>query len=188
MSVTSPTRSCKPGATFPTVAGNQWIESLTDGRCVLVRPIRPEDRQREHDFIERLSPESRHFRFLCDMREASPQLLDLLVNVERVNGAAFIALAHIDGELREVGVSRFAASGEGGCECAVTVADDWQHGNLGAVLMRHLIDLARTSGFQRMVSIDAAANTSMQNLASHLGFHREADPGDATQVWHTLKL
>jgi GNAT superfamily N-acetyltransferase len=188
MSVTFPLRSGKASASFPTVAGNQWIESLTDGRRVLVRPIRPDDRQREHDFIERLSPESRHFRFLCEIREASSQLLDLLVNVDSVEGAAFIALAHIDGELREVGVSRFAASGDGDCECAVTVADDWQHGDLGTVLMRRLIDLARALGFRRMVSIDAAANTSMQNLASDLGFHRETDPEDATQVLHTLKL
>jgi GNAT superfamily N-acetyltransferase len=188
MTVISQERTAQSGANFPVQAGSHWIEALDDGTPVLIRPIRPEDRARERDFIERLSAESRHFRFLCEIREASPALLDLLVDVHKVQGEAFVALAHVGGELREVGVSRFAATADGGCECAVTVADDWQRRGLGVLLMRHLIDLARDLGFRRMYSIDAAANQSMRDLACYLGFHRGVDPEDSTQVIHTLNL
>jgi L-amino acid N-acyltransferase YncA len=59
---------------------------------------------------------------------------------------------------------------------------------MGTLLMRHLIDNARARGVQEMVSLDAADNTEMRALADYLGFSREADPLDATQVIHRLKF
>jgi hypothetical protein len=44
---------------IPALTGDHWTETLNDGSHVLVRPIRPEDRDRESDFIKRLSPEAR---------------------------------------------------------------------------------------------------------------------------------
>lgn len=174
---------------FPALAGDHWIETLADGSHALVRPIRPEDRERESDFIARLSPAARHFRFLGEIRQASPGLLDQLVNLDFAHSMAFVALAHDNGVLREVGVSRYSASGDDRhCECAVTVADDWQHRGLGEALMRHLIATARQRGFRRMFSIDSAANEPMHALAARLGFRRMRDPGDASQVIHTLDL
>lgn len=185
----TPTSQTNPAASFPAIAGDHWIETLNDGSHVLIRPIRVEDREREADFIDRLSPRSRHYRFLGEVRGASPQMLDQLMQVDYHNSTAFVALAHDNGELREVGVSRYAASGDDKhCECAVTVADDWQHRGLGVALMRHLIDMARRNGFRQMFSMDAAANEPMQELAQYLGFERKSDPQDATQVIHTLEL
>ncbi len=171
------------------LTGDHWIEKLDDGHPVLVRPIRPEDRERERRFIERLSPEARRFRFMGEMRTPSPALLDQLVDIDYEDRMAFIALAHDDGELREVGVSRYAASDEKGrCECAVTVADDWQHRGLAVRLMRHLIGVARQHGFKQMFSMDSGDNQPMRELARFLGFHCRTDPGDATQVIYTLDL
>src|SRR3546814_14562204 len=44
---------------------------------------------------------------------------------------AYIALVHDNGQLTEIGVSRYCATSEHECECAVTVADQWQHLGLG---------------------------------------------------------
>ncbi|MGA9422706.1 MAG: GNAT family N-acetyltransferase [Rhodanobacteraceae bacterium] len=174
---------------FPEITGNHWIEKLNDGSPVLIRPLRAEDRERESDFINRLSPETRHFRFLGSMSGVSPALLDQLMNVDDTQTLAFVALAHEDGALREVGVSRYSAFGDDKhCECAVTVADNWRHRGLGVTLMRHLIDMARRNGFRQMVSIDDSANQAMRELAHFLGFHSASDPGDASQVVHTLDL
>ncbi|MFT0622933.1 N-acetyltransferase family protein [Ectopseudomonas guguanensis] len=166
-----------------------WIEHLNDGSHVLIRPIRPEDREREAEFIRNLSPQSRHFRFLGAVKEASPALLDTLLQTDHSHRMAFVALAYQDGKLIEVGVSRYAASEENGhCECAVTVADAWQRRGLGTALMRHLIETARQNGFQQMYSVDDAANTHLQTLAHELGFQRTRDPEDATLVIHRLEL
>ena len=178
-----------PAAPFGAIEGTHWIETLNDGSPVLIRPLRPEDRQRETDFINRLSEQACRFRFLGNLKEASPALLDQLMNVDYQDRMAFVALAHDNGELREVGVSRYSASGdEKQCECAVTVADDWRHRGLGALLMRRLIDIARKNGFRRMFSIDAAENEPMRELADYLGFKRRLDPDDAAQAIHTLDL
>ncbi|MBU6248741.1 MAG: GNAT family N-acetyltransferase [Xanthomonadaceae bacterium] len=189
MTASSP--SPMPAAPLPAEAleGTHWIDTLRDGTRVLIRPLRAEDSEREHAFIERLSGESRRFRFLCDFKEVSPALMQQLMDVHYPEQMAFVALAHDNGELREVGVSRYSATGEGHrCECAVTVAEDWRHRGLGVALMQHLIQLARRNGFQQMFSIDAADNEPMRELAHHLGFQRHIDPDDATQVIHTLAL
>ncbi len=174
---------------FGAIEGTHWIETLNDGSPVLIRPLRAEDRQREADFINRLSDQASRFRFLGQLKEASPALLDQLMDIHERNRMAFVALAHDNGELREVGISRYSASGdEKRCECAVTVADDWRHRGLAVLLMRRLIDVARRNGFCTMFSIDAAENEPMRELAGFLGFKRRLDPDDATQVIHTLDL
>ena len=176
-------------AAFPAVTGEHWIETLADGRRVLIRPLKAEDRLREQAFIRRLSAESRRCRFLGEIREASESVIDDLMDVDGVHSLAFIALAHDDGELREVGVSRYSATNEPRrCECAVTVADDWRHQGLAAILMRHLIAVARRNGFQHMFSIDLAEDRGMEELARELGFSRALDPEDPTLVVHTLTL
>ncbi|WP_191486643.1 GNAT family N-acetyltransferase [Pseudomonas sp. FEN] len=174
---------------FSSVTGEHWIEALQDGTHVLIRPLRAEDREREKAFIQRLSPESRHQRFLGEIVDPSPVLMNQLMNVDTHNRVAYVALAHDNGELREVGISRYAASGaEHECECAITVADDWQHRGLGAILMKHLIEAARQNHFTQMYSIDSASNVHMRQLADDLHFSRERDPDDATQVIHRLSL
>lgn len=174
---------------FAAVEGDHWVESLDDGRHVLIRPLREEDRERERQFINRLSPATRHFRFLGEIKEASPALLDQLMDIDYQQSMAFVALVHEDGELREVGISRYAACcEEGQCECAVTIADDYQGLGLDAVLMRHLIDVARRNGFRQMYSVDSAANRAMRDLCYALGFVGQRDPDDSTQVIHRLAL
>jgi len=176
-------------APFGVLEGTHWIEALNDGTRVLVRPLRADDRQREEAFIRRLSPTSRRHRFMDTFKEASPALIDQLMDVDNLTHMAFIALAHDNGELREVGVSRYCATdSDKQCECAIAVADDWHQRGLAVLLMRHLIDQARKNGFKQMISLDAAENEGMHGLASYLGFHSRRDPEDATQVMHTLDL
>lgn len=174
---------------FAPEAGEHWIEPLDDGGHVLIRPLRAEDREREKAFIMRLSPESRHFRFLCQIKAPSEAMLDQLMDIDHHDNMAYVALAHVDGELREVGISRYAACDQPGeCECAVTVDDQWKRRGLGELLLGHLIDKARANGFKAMHSIDSAANTEMQDLARDFGFSTVRDPNDACQVIHRLQL
>lgn len=177
------------GHGFPAIKGDHWIEALEGGTHVLIRPLGPEDREREQAFIRRLSSGSRRNRFLGEIREASPALLDQLMTVDHHRSMAFVALVHDNGELREVGISRYGADHEGKrCECAVTVADDWRHRGLAVALMRHLIDVARREGFQALYSMDLADNNEMRELASYLGFSRATDRDDPRLVVHTLTL
>ncbi|EIM14941.1 MULTISPECIES: GNAT family N-acetyltransferase [Pseudomonas] len=173
---------------YAAVPGEHWIEALRDGRHVLIRPLAEKDREREYAFIKRLSPESRHMRFLAQISDPSGALLDQLMNTDGKQRMAYVALAHDNGQLIEIGISRYAATGEHECECAVTVADEWTQLGLGTLLMEHLIKAARQNGFRQMYSIDAASNAPMRDLAKALGFERSHDPDDSRQVIHRLHL
>ena len=112
-----------------------------------------------------------------------------LTDIDPEHEVAFVAVVPEGSVERIVGVSRYSASVDGeSCECAVTVADEWQNKGLGTVLMEHLIGIARQRGIRRMYSVDLAENLQMRDLAAHLGFHVRTDPDDASQVIHELVL
>lgn len=178
----------RAAAVYASISGKHWIEALNDGRHVLIRPLRVEDRQREYDFIKRLSPESRHMRFLGHVNEPGTVMLDQLMDIDCKTRMAYIALAHDNGQLIEIGISRYCTTNEHECECAVTVADQWQHLGLGTLLMKHLIQAARKNGYRQLYSIDAASNTAMRDLAHSLEFESRTDPDDAHQIIHRLYL
>ena len=99
---------------FAAVEGDHWVESLDDGRHVLIRPLREEDRERERQFINQLSPATRHFRFLGEIKGSQP-------GAARSTDGHRLPAEHglrcpgaRDGELREVGISRYAACCEEG--------------------------------------------------------------------------
>ena len=176
-------------AIFPALEGDHWVESLRDGTRVLIRPLRESDRAFEEEFIHRMSPETRRYRFLGDFKEPSKELIDQLMHVDYVHDMAYVAFAHDNGHLREVGISRYSATDDGKqCECAVTVADDWRHRGLAVLLMQHLIAVARKNKFTRMFSIDDNTNGPMHELASFLGFSRESNPEDPRTVIYSLPL
>ena len=167
----------------------QWQHKLRDGTSVLIRPIREADAALERQFIERLSPQSRRYRFLGTIKTPSPALLKQLIHPELVRGVAFIALLGEGPEQQEIGVCRYSASADGlSCECAVAVSDEWQGKGLATILMRQLIDTARQHGIKRMYSTDANDNQHMRELAEQLGFERHTDPEDSVLVIHTLDL
>lgn len=170
----------------------RWLEQLSDGRRVLIRPIQPGDVQRNERFIEQLSPSSKHFLFLGGIAQLSDVALRHLCDPDYAHDMAYIALG-LDsrtGEARDqVGVCRYAgADPVKGAEISVAVADAWQHQGLGKILLRHLIDYARAHRVARLYSVDAASNQLMRKLARDVGFVEQPNPDDIHQVIYSLDL
>lgn len=167
----------------------RWSETLRDRSVVLIRPIAHEDMSAERYFIEGLSPETNHFRFMGQIGTPSDSMLAGFTDVDRVHDVAFVAVVTDDSHERIVGVSRYSTDADTShCECAVTVADAWQDKGLGTILMQHLIAIAKARGIHTMYSIDWADNNGMRELATYLGFSHRTDPDDARQVIHELPL
>ncbi len=167
----------------------QWTHTLRNGAQVIIRPLGKSDAALERAFIESLSAQSRRFRFLGQIGCPSDEMIRGLTDIDYVRDVAFAAIADIGGTAREIGVARFSVSKDGqSCECAVAVSDDLHGQGLGTLLMNHLIDIARERGIGEMISLDSAENFAMRDLAEALGFRREQDPDDGTQVIHRLKL
>lgn len=170
----------------------RWLEQLRNGQRVLIRPIRPGDVTRNADFIEKLSPSSKHYLFLGGVAQLSDVALRHLCDPDYAHDMAYIALG-LDsrtGEARDqVGVCRYAgADPVKGAEISVAVADAWQHQGLGKILLRHLIDYARAHRVPRLYSMDAFDNQRMRKLAREVGFVERPSPDDIHQVIYSLEL
>jgi GNAT superfamily N-acetyltransferase len=156
---------------------------------VTIRPIRLTDVAMESEFIHRLSPETKHFRFLAGVRELPAQELARLCDVDMKHSMAFVATVRQNGREVEIGVSRYAPNSHFDVrEVAVTVADEWQHKGLGASLMNQLIQTARTQGIKQLYSVNLSNDTAMSALAKELGMSSIRDPGDPNQTIHSLTL
>ena len=81
-----------------------------DGTPYFIRPIRPDDAERERRFIAGLSPDSLHNRFLGGLREPSPAFIHRLVDVDYDRTMAFVAVVGEGDDERIIGVARYAAN------------------------------------------------------------------------------
>tara|TARA_R110001592_G_scaffold363372_2_gene686223 strand:+ start:101331 stop:101765 length:435 start_codon:yes stop_codon:yes gene_type:complete len=143
----------------------------------------------EAEFMHRLSPSTKHFRFLGGVQELSPELLRSFCNVDGHYSMAFVATILEDGKEVEIGVSRYAPNAnEDVREMAVTVADEWQDHEIGRLLTEKLMEFAKGHGVRRLYSVDLADNTSMRSLAKDIGMSRQRDPEDAHQVIYSVSL
>ena len=184
-----PTPSNSSIDTCPSDPAAAWATTLHDGSAVIIRPIRADDAERERQFIENLSPESRYHRFLSGMEHPSSALIKKFTEIDHDRNEAYVALIEQNGKSVQIGVSRYYSDADGKSgECAITVADAWKHKGLGTLLMQRLSKTAQARRIERLYSIDAVDNAEMRNFAAYMGFQHETDPNDHTQVIHTLTL
>jgi len=153
-----------------------------------MRPIRPEDRQIEKEFVQRLSDESRYFRFMSALRELTDAMLNRFTQIDYDQEMALIAVVCENGQETEIGVARYVVNADGtSCEFAIAVADAWQHRGVGSMLILGLVEAARARGLQVMEGIVMAGNRRMLGLINAHGFSVRSEPGNAS-VKHLTKL
>jgi len=166
----------------------QRIE-MRDGRRVLVRPIMPEDAELEQEFVRRLSPETRYYRFMSALRELPPQLLAKLTQIDYDRELALLATMQHEGHEEEVGVCRYAVNADGrSCEFAIVVGDDFRGTGLAGQLMDILIQTAQLRGLREMKGLFLANNDRMIRFAQKIGFSLSIDPEDPSIKLGTLDI
>jgi len=161
--------------------------TLRDGTRVVVRPIRPEDRQIEKEFVQELSNESKYFRFMSGLRELSEAMLNRFTQIDYDRELALIAMVCENAKETEIGVARYVVNADNiSCEFAVAVADAWQNRGVGTALILGLAAAARARGLRTMEGIVVARNSKMLGLMNALGFSVRAEPGDPS-IRHVTK-
>ena len=154
---------------------------LRDGTRIVIRPIRPEDREIEKQFVQNLSDETRYFRFLNAIRELSERMLTQFTRIDYFNQMALIAVIQENGREIEIGVARYIVDPDGrNCEFAIVIADAWQGRGIGSRLMMQLMEAARNRGLETMEGLVLASNHKMLSLMAALGFRIEAAAGEPT--------
>jgi acetyltransferase len=154
---------------YPAHLSRAW--PMRDGRMVTVRAVRPEDAALTLDFFNRLSPETRYFRFMERLQELPPALVARFTQVDYDREMALIALVDEVGGPAQIGAARYALMADGeSVEFALVVSDDWQRSGLGRRLMDALMDCAREKSYHYIVGDVLSENQKMLRLMSSLGF------------------
>jgi acetyltransferase len=164
----------------------QWTlrPRTRDGVQICVRPLRPDDREREIAFINGLSERSRYFRLLTPLKYLPPHLVDQLMDVDYARRMAFAATICAPGDEAFVGIARYAVTDDPAvAELGVSVADAWQRTGVARLLVQHLLRFAHSRGVRRMTGIVLPENAAMLALARSLGF---TVAYDATE--HLMKI
>ncbi len=185
-------------AILPYPARYEQVWPLPGGGDYTVRPIRPDDAQMLQDLVQRLSPESRYFRFVSSIEELPPSMLARFTLIDYDREMALVAVhkqrhAGADGEISEteriIGVSRYITNpDQTSCEFALLVADDFAGKGLGSRLMESIMDVARDKGLAEIDGLVLKNNSGMMKLMRSLGFvvkRHDEDP-DFNLVTHAL--
>ena len=152
---------------------------LSDGRDMVIRPIRPEDAEIESTFVRNLSPESKYFRFMQSLQELTEEMLVRFTQIDYDREMAFIATTEFNGDEAEIAVGRYVTNPDGNsCEFAIVVGDEWRRMGIGTRIMMALMQVAKSRGLKTMEGEILTENTKMISLARKLGFTIRAIPDD----------
>jgi RimJ/RimL family protein N-acetyltransferase len=158
---------------------DRWITQVRSrrGGMLCIRPLRPDDREREIVFINSLSERSRYFRLFTPLKVLPRHLIDQLMDIDYQQRMAFVATTLKDGVEQFVGVARYGVTDAAGtAELGVSVADEWQRCGIASLLMQQLIRYAREHDISRMTGLVLPDNLAMIALARRLAFTVRYDP------------
>lgn len=176
-------------AIHPYPADLESILALRDGRRVEVRPIRPDDADLERAFVAALAPETRYFRFMMNVRELTPAMIERFTQIDYRYELALVAVETVPSGQRFCAVARITPSGpEAECEFAIVVGEWMQRSGLGRLLMQALIKAAQARSYRTMIGSVLAENLPMIAFCQSLGFAIAADPEDPSLMIASLAL
>ena len=169
-----------------------WHErqTLSNGRQVLIRPIRPEDAEPLRAGFALLEPDEIRQRFLHTMKELSPEVAERLTHVNPRTEFALVAAEPLPpGEALVGAVARVSIDENGrDAEFAILVSRYIKHMGLGRYLMTRLVKWAKGKKLSRLYGDVLESNAPMLSLAQSLGFQREYHQDTAGLVRVTLEL
>jgi acetyltransferase len=152
---------------------------LRDGTQILVRRIRPDDKELLARGLQQLSELSVQRRFLSPKHSFTRAELRYLTEVDGHDHVALVAESPTQPVRRLIGVGRFVRLREDpeAAEVAIVVADVWQGRGVGSALARELAARARGLGIKRFTATMAADNVAAQRLMEKLTAHLERRRG-----------
>jgi RimJ/RimL family protein N-acetyltransferase len=161
------------------VPGDGWSREvrLRDGSPVLLRQIRPDDRDQLAEGIARLSPSSRYLRFQRNVETLTDAQLDYLTDVDHHDHEAIVAIDRRHPERPGVGVARYVREPYEPtvAEAAITVADEYHGQGAGTLLLGALAARARAAGIEVFRSYVLDGNVAMLEVFDNLGAVRERE-------------
>ncbi len=139
---------------------------LRDGKTAHIRPIQPEDAELLVEFYERVSDESKYYRFFSPMPHLSERDVKRFTQVDYVNRVALVLTSA--GAM--IAVGRFDMVEPGRAEVAFLVEDGHQGRGIGQLLLEHLAQAGRERGIERFVAEVLPDNQAMIHTFKEAGY------------------
>lgn len=156
--------------TRPDYGSYRAAGTLRDRREVVLRAVRPDDKQALVDGFGRLSEQSVYRRFFSQKRRLSDTELAYLTELDFETHVALLAVVREDGVDLPVGVGRFIRDPDRpSAEIAFTVDDRHQGLGIATLLLEHLADIARQLGVRELTAEVLSDNEDMLDVFRHSG-------------------
>ena len=150
---------------------------LRNGSPVLIRAIRPDDKQRLLEGFHHLSSQSISQRFFTGKSDLTENELKFLTDVDFNHHVAIVAGLVNEGKEVDIAVARYVEikerEPERVAEIAFTVDDEHQGMGVGTLLFQHLVALAQVQGISRLEADLLPNNKKMLTIIKHSGFKLE---------------
>ncbi|HEU4620195.1 MAG TPA: bifunctional acetate--CoA ligase family protein/GNAT family N-acetyltransferase [Gammaproteobacteria bacterium] len=161
-----------------------------DGRVLLIRPILPEDEPALAAAFSRLTPDEIRARFLGSLKTMPHPMAARLTQIDYDREMALVLTEHgVPGRTELYGVVRLVADPDNSAaEFAVIVAKPFTGRGFGRLLMRRIIDYARSRGIRELFGDVLADNAPMRGLCRSLKFAESGMPDAPGLVRVTLAL
>lgn len=171
------------------LAGLERLWHTADGTPIRLRPLRPDDLDRELAFIAGLSEQTLYQRLHYSSRQVSRETVARLLELDYHDRMAFAALIGEPPDDSIIGVSRYARIDDSDrAECAIVVTDAWHGRGVGTELMRSLAQAARARGIHTLVGTSLVENQRIHDWARRFGFAVQTEPHSRGHVQITVEL
>jgi RimJ/RimL family protein N-acetyltransferase len=159
---------------------------VADGTRISLRQVGADDRAALAGLFARLTPESRHRRFLSPKRELTAGELTFFTDIDHLNHEAIAAVDQRDDSI--VGVARYVrdAGRADVAEVAIEVADAFQRMGIGTALARLTIRRACANGLTFLSAKTLWENRAARGLLRQHGFRARQSQGG--EIDYELKL
>lgn len=148
--------------------------SLRNGNPLLIRAIRPDDKQRLSDVFHRLTGKSVYFRFFSAKKELTAKELRYFTEIDFNHHVAIVATIKNESIEKIVGVGRYIEIKEKGqgrvAELAFAVDDEHQNLGIGTILFEQIVTIAQDNGISGLEADVLAGNKNMLEIFEHSGF------------------
>jgi acyl-CoA synthetase (NDP forming)/GNAT superfamily N-acetyltransferase len=139
---------------------------LRDGRTAHIRPIQSDDEQLMVEFYDRVSDESKYYRFFSPMPKLSERDVRRFTHVDHRDRVALVMLL----QGRMIAVGRFDVVKPQEAEVAFLVEDQHQGRGIGQLLLEHLAQAGRERGVERFIAEVLPDNTRMIQTFRDAGY------------------
>lgn len=150
-------------------AAYSTFETLRDGRSVEIRALHQDDREAVLAMADRMSEQSRHFRFFGPKSSFSEAEIDYFTDANLVGHVVLVAVLEEENQPLIVGGSRFIVMDGGRAELALIVDDVHQGLGIATLMIRHLLAIAAESGIHELVAEVMPKNAAMLKVFRKLG-------------------